>query len=173
MTHVYKRKTMAEISRTLSASDESVRRARDNVSRVGRCMPRIKGRGPSIQPGPLANRRSRRILMKLRVCSEPGCAELTKTSQCAAHTSPRAERNTTAHKKARAQTLREEHVCWICGKPRWFANINPQTGKHDPLTADHVLARARGGLDLRSNYRAAHLSCNSSRGDAPSIGRVG
>lgn len=94
--------------------------------------------------------------MKLRVCSQPGCAGLTNESRCAAHMLPRAERNTTAHKRARAQTLREEHVCWICGKPQIYG---------DPLTADHIIPRSRGGLDIRSNYRAAHLSCNSRRAD--------
>jgi 5-methylcytosine-specific restriction endonuclease McrA len=32
------------------------------------------------------------------------------------------------------------------------------------LTADHVVARADGGRNVRSNYRAAHASCNSRRG---------
>jgi 5-methylcytosine-specific restriction endonuclease McrA len=55
----------------------------------------------------------------------------------------------------REQVLREETACWICGG---------HGTADDPLTADHVVARADGGRNVRSNYRAAHASCNSSRG---------
>src|SRR5437870_6911013 len=65
-----------------------------------------------------------------------------------------------AHQQARRQTLSEETLCWLCGEP---------ARPNDPLTADHIIARATAGpnavlLDTRSNMRAAHLSCNSSRG---------
>ena len=43
----------------------------------------------------------------------------------------------------------------ICGEP---------AKPGDPLTADQVVSRAAGGGNTRSNYRAAHRSCNSSRG---------
>jgi 5-methylcytosine-specific restriction protein A len=59
------------------------------------------------------------------------------------------------HQRIRRQVLAEENLCWICGQP-----ARPD----DPLTADHVLSRAAGGRNTRSNYRAAHYSCNSSRG---------
>jgi 5-methylcytosine-specific restriction enzyme A len=60
------------------------------------------------------------------------------------------------HQRIRLQVLAEETVCWICGKPG-TAN--------DPLTADHVVPRIAGGRNTRSNYRAAHSSCNSRRGN--------
>jgi len=59
------------------------------------------------------------------------------------------------HRRIREQVLREETACWICGG---------RGTTDDPLTADHVVARAGGGRNVRSNYRAAHASCNSSRG---------
>ena len=59
------------------------------------------------------------------------------------------------HRRMREQVLREETACWICGG---------HGTADDPLTADHVVARADGGRNVRSNYRAAHLSCNSRRG---------
>jgi 5-methylcytosine-specific restriction enzyme A len=59
------------------------------------------------------------------------------------------------HRRIRAQVLREEYTCWLCGQP---------ARPGDPLTADHVVARANGGRNERSNYRAAHHSCNSKRG---------
>lgn len=66
--------------------------------------------------------------------------------------------STRAHRTARAQTLAEETLCWICLKP----------GRDDdPLTADHVIAHAAGGPDTRTNYRAAHESCNKRRGSSP------
>jgi hypothetical protein len=60
--------------------------------------------------------------------------------------------------------LREEKACWICGGHGTEA---------DPLTADHVIARADGGWNVRSNYRAAHASCNSRRGARVVGGQVG
>jgi 5-methylcytosine-specific restriction endonuclease McrA len=47
--------------------------------------------------------------------------------------------------------------CAICGLP---------ARPGDPLTADHVVPRSRGGVDSIVNYRAAHRSCNSRRGSA-------
>jgi 5-methylcytosine-specific restriction protein A len=93
-----------------------------------------------------------------------GCRRFTRTgSYCPACQAQRdAARGTTTqrglghdHQLLRRQVLSEEFVCWICGKPA-------QRG--DPLTADHLVSRARGGDNMRSNYRAAHLSCNSRRG---------
>lgn len=55
----------------------------------------------------------------------------------------------------REQVLAEEKVCWICGLPG-----TPD----DPLTADHVIPRVRGGTHARSNLRAGHRSCNSAKG---------
>ena len=59
------------------------------------------------------------------------------------------------HRRVRAQVLREETTCWICGRPG---------SPGDPLTADHIDARADGGTNTRENMRAAHASCNSRRG---------
>lgn len=63
-----------------------------------------------------------------------------------------------AHRRLRAQVLAEERLCWICGGPG-----TPD----DPLTLDHVIARANGGTHVRPNGRAAHRSCNSARGAGP------
>lgn len=50
------------------------------------------------------------------------------------------------------QVITEEHgICWLCDKP-------------GADTADHVIPAARGGSNDRSNLRAAHRSCNSSKG---------
>lgn len=60
----------------------------------------------------------------------------------------------------RARVLREETSCWICNKP-----VDKTLTGRDPdgPTADHVLARAKGGTNDRSNLRLAHLRCNSAR----------
>lgn len=58
----------------------------------------------------------------------------------------------------RARVLAEERVCWICGRPG---------APDDPLTADHVIPRSLGGSHDRSNLRAGHRSCNSSRKAGP------
>jgi 5-methylcytosine-specific restriction protein A len=65
------------------------------------------------------------------------------------------------HQKLREQVLREESLCWLCGKPGTAA---------DPLVADHIVPRSRGGVTTRSNLRAAHASCNAQRGDGDSTG---
>jgi 5-methylcytosine-specific restriction endonuclease McrA len=59
------------------------------------------------------------------------------------------------HRRLAEQTLREEKACWICGLPAL---------PDDPLVADHVIARADGGTNVRENYRVAHPSCNGRRG---------
>lgn len=79
------------------------------------------------------------------------------------YASTRRNGSTRRHRTARALTLAEEHVCWICGRPGTT---------DDPLTADHVVAHSAGGADDRENYRAAHASCNRQRGNAPARGGV-
>lgn len=55
---------------------------------------------------------------------------------------------------------RDRWVCQICTKKvdqslRWPNPLAP--------TADHIIPRSQGGLDLRVNVRLAHFGCNSSR----------
>jgi 5-methylcytosine-specific restriction endonuclease McrA len=61
------------------------------------------------------------------------------------------------HQQLREQVLAEEKLCWLCGKPATAG---------DPLVADHVIPRSRGGATTRANLRAAHASCNARRGQA-------
>lgn len=64
------------------------------------------------------------------------------------------------YRRNRAVVLAEEQTCWMCGRPG-----TPD----DPLTADHVIPRSRGGSHDRRNLRAGHLSCNSARGNRPPV----
>ena len=61
-------------------------------------------------------------------------------------------------------------VCWLCHEhvDRWA----PARSKLSP-TIDHVVPMAQGGDPLdTSQWRLAHLDCNSRRGDdAPPLGR--
>ena len=66
-----------------------------------------------------------------------------------------------AHERASRQVRLEEWVCWICGEP---------AKPGDPLTADHIVPRAKGGEDVRENMHAAHRSCNSRRGAGEGAG---
>jgi 5-methylcytosine-specific restriction endonuclease McrA len=63
-------------------------------------------------------------------------------------------------RKIRAQVLAEESVCWLCGN--W---IDQRLSGRHPLgpTVDHVDFNRRNCA--RWNLRAAHHSCNSSRGN--------
>ena len=57
-----------------------------------------------------------------------------------------------AYQRKRQRILaRDRHVCWICGRP-------------GADSVDHVVPRARGGDDSDTNLRAAHSTCNASRG---------
>lgn len=40
-------------------------------------------------------------------------------------------------------------------------------GQDGANSADHLIPRSRGGLDLLENLRPAHRSCNYARGDMP------
>jgi len=64
------------------------------------------------------------------------------------------QRYDAAYRAAREQVLAEEDRCWLCHEPG---------DERDPLEADHVVPKAHGGTDDRSNLRAAHRSCNRRR----------
>ena len=53
---------------------------------------------------------------------------------------------------------RDGWVCHLCG-----GQIVDVAGKHAP-SVDHLAPRVQGGSDYPTNLRAAHLSCNKSRG---------
>lgn len=97
----------------------------------------------------------------VRTCTFPGCGRRTADAasrRCALHPLPPKQGTTAAHRRARTQTLAEETRCFLCGHP-----ARPD----DPLVAGHVVARAHGGPDHRSNFRAVHDSCNRVWGAAP------
>jgi 5-methylcytosine-specific restriction endonuclease McrA len=100
-----------------------------------------------------------------RPCIVVGCNTPTIGPRCDAHTKrkPSAPRESStarglgaAHRRIRDQVLAEETTCWLCGGPPTADN---------PLEADHIVPRSKGGKTERSNYRAAHATCNRSRGN--------
>lgn len=54
----------------------------------------------------------------------------------------------------REQVLSEETSCWLC---------NGVVARGEQ-SVDHVVRRADGGQNVRSNLRLAHKRCNSARG---------
>jgi 5-methylcytosine-specific restriction endonuclease McrA len=108
--------------------------------------------------------------MTMHICTHPKCGRKTATgNRCPLH--PRTGYGR-PHRRAAAATMANATVCWICRLPRWPGDLNPKTGKHDPMTADHLTSLARGGSHTPTNYGAAHGSCNSRRGATQiSIGR--
>jgi 5-methylcytosine-specific restriction endonuclease McrA len=60
-------------------------------------------------------------------------------------------------RKLRAAVLLNATRCHLCGKP---------ATDDDPLVVDHVVPLIWGGTDDESNLRAAHASCNNSKGGA-------
>lgn len=78
-------------------------------------------------------------------------------------------------RRLRDQVRREEPNCWLCGK--W---IDPSLHWNDRMafTVDEVIPRSLHPLGARyaaldrSRCRAAHRSCNSSRGNGTRIKRT-
>ena len=58
-------------------------------------------------------------------------------------------------RRVSAEVIAAATVCHWCGGP-------PVPG--DPFTADHIVPKARGGTNDKSNLVPAHRSCNSRRG---------
>lgn len=90
------------------------------------------------------------------VCNVPRCPNLAvKDGRCAAHQrEPWAGRRGFAGYGAdwlrlRAAVLREEPCCRLCGK--------------QAVTVDHIVPRARGGTDVRSNLQPLCDSCRKAK----------
>lgn len=68
--------------------------------------------------------------------------------------SPYHGRSTATFKRLRKQVLKESTICWLCGQP-------------DADTVDHVvpLSIAPHLGEVLDNLRAAHMRCNSARGN--------
>ena len=63
---------------------------------------------------------------------------------------------------------RDGWVCWICG--REILRENHERHHRLSPTCDHVIPLALGGSDEDGNVRAAHLGCNSWRGQGWRVG---
>ena len=80
-------------------------------------------------------------------------------------------RFTAAYRALKAWVRSEEDTCWLCGKhiDRTIPYRNPITGRVNPQSwsLDHVIPITVAPMLalIRSNVRAAHLSCNSGRGN--------
>lgn len=72
--------------------------------------------------------------------------------------------NANGHRRrqVRAQVLREETECWICGKPVDKTLKTPHPWSPE---VDEIVPRAFGGSPIdRRNCRLAHRICNQRRG---------
>ena len=90
------------------------------------------------------------------ICSVPGCPDIAVSGgRCAKH-----QREPWAGRRGfdgygrdwlriRAQVLREESCCRLCGKPA--------------TTVDHIIPKARGGSDARSNLQPLCDSCRKTK----------
>ncbi len=73
-----------------------------------------------------------------------------------------------------AQIRSERRPCWLCGQR---IDYSLPAGHPDSFTVDHVKPRSLcpEGAEDYANLAAAHMRCNSSRGNAnpmPSLGSV-
>ena len=91
------------------------------------------------------------------VCNVPSCPNLAvKDGRCANHQRESWAGRTWASTgydrewlKLRAAVLREEPRCRLCGKPA--------------VTVDHIVPKARGGTDARSNLQSLCDSCRKTK----------
>lgn len=66
--------------------------------------------------------------------------------------------NNSSWRKLRAQVMREENVCYVCG--RQVDKSLPGTAPMGPQV-DHIVARSEGGAVFeRSNLHLVHSRCN-------------
>lgn len=106
--------------------------------------------------------------MAIQVCNVPGCPEVTTGPRFSRHSQEKDRRRGSStergydarYRKVRAQVIREETHCWICGGAVDKSLRHPDPGSP---SADHVTRRHDGGSGARSNLRLAHLGCNSAR----------
>ena len=71
--------------------------------------------------------------------------------------------NSTKRNNLRAQVLREETNCWLCGKP---VDVNLKAGLPESPEVDEILPVSLGGNPYdRKNTRLAHRLCNQRRGN--------
>lgn len=71
------------------------------------------------------------------------------------------KRSTSQRDRDRATIARTRAGCWICGQPIDYALPHLDPGA---FVVDHVIPLAAGGADQLGNKRAAHRSCNRSKG---------
>jgi 5-methylcytosine-specific restriction endonuclease McrA len=77
---------------------------------------------------------------------------------------PEASREQVRSRRARAQPIPIEQIEWRFAV---FGNRCAYCESAGPLSADHVIALARGGMNIPANIRPACRRCNSSKGAAP------
>ena len=71
--------------------------------------------------------------------------------------------NSTKRNKLRAQVLREETNCWLCGG---FVDVKLKHGLPESPEVDEIVPVSLGGDPYdRSNTRLAHRLCNQKRGN--------
>jgi 5-methylcytosine-specific restriction endonuclease McrA len=99
--------------------------------------------------------------MTLKACAVCGAAAEPGKTRCAQH--PREKLTTSQrglgwdHQLLRQNALAKRPYCARCGH---------KGSADNPLTADHIIPRSRGGLNTASNYETLCRRCNSSKGAA-------
>lgn len=95
--------------------------------------------------------------MKISVCSEPGCPELTIDRYCDSHVKDNRSPSSRAtgrrdHRKLKAKVLeRDNFICQYCGGPA--------------DQADHKIPVSKGGKSTMENEVAACAPCNNRKKD--------
>lgn len=105
----------------------------------------------------------------LRPCPTPGCARLVRQGRCEQHARPgrpawagAGKGHTVRNQALRAQVMREEPTCRLCGAPSKIA--------------DHIIPLGQHGLDVRENLQGLCASCSGTKsareGNAARVARA-
>lgn len=92
------------------------------------------------------------------------CKECAKNRDRRYHNTKKDRRRVVAFTKdsasisLQALMLRDNGICWLCGKP---CNIDLDSNDNDYPSIDHVIPISKGGKDAWNNVKLAHRICNS------------
>lgn len=100
-----------------------------------------------------------------RPCLAPGCPAVVRgASRCPAHQLPRRPHTRSTAERGYGSAWQRLSAQVIARQP-WCSHCGTSGDESNPLTADHILPLARGGLSTLDNLQTLCRDCNSRKRD--------